>query len=325
MISKIRHRTIWLLAIVLLVSTCATTIAFANIMGGFNMDDSGAIALINETDETEKAPSDSFTETKAETETEAVTESDTETETIIPETEIDTYDPEVPVPDARPGFEASDSATVWSTKTDVEIFRVSYENGEQKVTVKSDDGDKLIAPGTENSYTFKLKNTGNVSLKYTLDINAKIEPAGITIPITARLVRHDGKWVTEGGEAYVSVPRLDAAADNGELGAGKFVYYTLDWQWPFESGNDERDTLLGNMALDEDITFTIEIVTKAEYDGEIKEDIGVLPPQTGDNSHIILLVTLSVTSVVIILFLLLFKRRDKDDDIEEEPQIETES
>lgn len=311
MISKARHRTIWLLAIVLLASTCATTIAFANIIGGFNMDDSGAIALINETDETEKAPSDSFTETKEETETEAVTESDTETETIIPETEIDTYDPEVPVPDARPGFEVYDDNTVWSTNTDIEIFRISYENGEQKITVNSSDGDKLIAPGTENSYVFKLKNTGNVPLKYSVQVNAKIEPAGITIPVTARLSRHDGKWITGNGtNAYVNAPNLDLAEDEATIGAGKFAYYTLDWQWPFETGNDERDTLLGNMAVDEDLTFTIEIITHAEFDG-VGEDIGILPPQTGDNSRLALWLTIAMSSLVIIVVLIIIDRRAK--------------
>lgn len=311
MTSKTRHRTIWLLAIVLLVSTCATTIAFANIMGGFNMDDSGAIALINETDETEKAPSDSFTEIKAETETEAVTESDTDTETIIPETEIDTYDPEVPVPNARPGFEVYDDNTVWSTNTDIEIFRISYENGEQKITVNSSDGDKLIAPGTENSYVFKLKNTGNVPLKYSVQVNAKIEPAGITIPVTARLSRHDGKWITGNGtNAYVNAPNLDLAEDEATIGVGKFTYYTLDWQWPFETGNDERDTLLGNMAVDEDLTFTIEIITHAEFDG-VGEDIGILPPQTGDNSRLALWLTIAMSSLVIIVVLIIIDRRAK--------------
>ena len=309
MTSKTRHRTIWLLAIVLLVSTCATTIAFANIMGEYNMDDSGAIALINETDETEKAPSDSFTETEAETETEAVTE--TETETIIPETEIDTYDPEVPAPNARPGFEVYDDNTVWSTNTDIEIFRISYENGEQKITVNSSDGDKLIAPGTENSYVFKLKNTGNVPLKYSVQINAKIEPAGITIPVTARLSRHDGKWITGNGtNAYVNAPNLDLAEDEATIGVGKFTYYTLDWQWPFETGNDERDTLLGNMAVDEDLTFTIEIITHAEFDG-VGEDIGILPPQTGDNSRLALWLTIAMSSLVIIVVLIIIDRRAK--------------
>ncbi len=309
--AKARHRVIWLLVIVLLVSVAATTIAFANIMGEYNIDDSGAISLINETDgesaeDTEESSSESMA---VQTESDTAPESETQTET---ETDLITDpDPAPANPNARPGFEASDDNTVWSTKTDVEIFRVSYVNGEQVITVQSADGDKVIAPGTENSYTFKLKNTGNVPIKYNVQINAKFEPAGITIPITARLSRHDGKWITgDGTNAYVSVPKLDVAEDEANLDAGRFTYYTLDWQWPFESGNDERDTLLGNMAVDEDLTFTIEIVTYAEYDGE-GEDIGILPPQTGDNSRLALWITIAVSSLVIIVVLLIVDRREK--------------
>ena len=50
------------------------------------------------------------------------------------------------------GFEVSSDDQVWGAKTDVEIFRASYENGEYQVTVKSENGDSLIAPGNENSF-----------------------------------------------------------------------------------------------------------------------------------------------------------------------------
>ena len=45
-------------------------------------------------------------------------------------------------------FETYDENTVWKGETDIEIFRMSYENGQGQVTVNSMDGDKLLAPGT---------------------------------------------------------------------------------------------------------------------------------------------------------------------------------
>ena len=134
-------------------------------------------------------------------------------------------------------------------------------NGEKVITVNSGNGDKVIAPGTENSYTFKLKNTGNVALDYTVEVDAYFTPADIEIPITGRLNRYDGTWVIGGKDEYAKVPVLDTAEDNATLGAGKYTYYTLDWLWPFESGNDELDTMLGNLAVDQELTFTIVIKT----------------------------------------------------------------
>ena len=110
------------------------------------------------------------------------------------------------VQNANPGFEVSDDNTVWTTNTQVEIFKLSYENGEANITVQSSDGEKVFAPGTENSYTFKLKNTGNVALDYTVDIDAYFTPGETVIPITARVNRYDGKWLVGSGDSYVDIP-----------------------------------------------------------------------------------------------------------------------
>lgn len=185
------------------------------------------------------------------------------------------------------GFESYDDKTTWSTNTQVEIFRVSYVNGEQFVTVNSGNGDKVIAPGTENTYTFKLKNTGNVALDYTVELDAYFTPADIKIPIVARLNRYDGAWVVGGKKDYAAVSVLDAAEDSEVLGAGKYTYYTLDWRWPFEGGDDELDTMLGNLADEQDLTFTIVIKTTATESLNPDDDSGLTPPyQTGDEASL---------------------------------------
>ena len=56
-------------------------------------------------------------------------------------------------------FQVFDENTVWSGETDIEIFRLSYENGDGQVTVNSNTGHKLLAPGTSNTYAFTLENT----------------------------------------------------------------------------------------------------------------------------------------------------------------------
>jgi LPXTG-motif cell wall-anchored protein len=313
-----RTTWIWLSVLILFVCVAATTIAFMSRLDSFLLDDEGAISLITEdtsetddsSDETDGTQSqDSAATQDSETEQDSTSSTDTPG-TDEPDPSTSTT-PEVTQPPKNPGFEAGDDKTVWGTNTQVEIFSVSYVNGEQIITVKSDNGDKVIAPGTENSYTFKLKNTGNVALDYTVEIDAYFTPADITIPITGRLNRYDGKWVVGGKDEYANVPVLDTATDSATLGAGKYTYYTLDWLWPFESGDDELDTLLGNLATEQELTFTIVIKTTATESSNPYDDSGITLPQTGDNSNLTLWIVLAVSSFMMMLFLIFCQNKEK--------------
>lgn len=272
---------VWLAVLLLIVFVGATTFALISRLGVYMVSDTGAIDLM-------QAP--------------AATGSTLPTST--------TTAPTTSAP-TRPGFEASDDQTVWATDTRVEIFRVSYVNGEQQVTVHSNDGDRLIAPGTENSYVFKLKNTGNAALQYALEVNATVTGAD-TLPVTARLSRYDGHWVTGDKDTYTDLAELDAAADQADLGAGRFAYYTLDWQWPFE-GDDSLDTLLGNLSTERDITLTIEIKTVATLHENPDDDSGLRAPQTGEESRTALWIALAAGSFCMLLFFLFFREKEDKD------------
>ncbi len=296
--------------LVLFICVAATTVALTSRINGFLLDDSGAISLVSETATAE-------TEPETEPETEAQT---TEIETAPAETKK----PQV-VQNANPGFEVEDNNTVWSTDTQVEIFKLSYENGEANITVQSSDGEKVFAPGTENSYIFKLKNTGNVALDYTVDIDAYVTPADVTIPVVSRINRYDGKWLVGEKESYVDISTLDTASDRATLGAGKYTYYTLDWNWPFESGNDEYDTLLGNLAAaGEDITLTIVIKTTAEEDYTETGSPGITPPQTGDLNYEQIWLIMGVSSAVLFVVMIVAQKSDKRKEGAEAKAIEKE-
>lgn len=277
-------KRIWLSVLVLFIAVVATTIAIAGRLNDFLVDDSGAIPLI--------PPNSTKTTTTVTHTTAAAT---------TPTTQRPTH----------PGFEAGDDKTVWSTDTMVEIFRVSYENGQQVVNVQSSDGDKLIAPGTENTYIFKLKNTGDVALDYTVEVDAFFTPADIEIPVTCRLSRYDGTWVVGGEETYAAIPAVDAAEDSAILGAGKYTYYTLDWRWPFEGGNDQWDTQLGNLATERELLFTIVIKTTATVSRYPDDDSGIAPPQTGERGGFAQWMALAVGGFAVMLFLLFYDDREK--------------
>ena len=73
---------------------------------------------------------------------------------------------------------------------------------------------------------------------------------------------------------------LNGVSDQGQLAPGKSASYTLYWQWPFEQGDDEYDTFLGNLAADEDVTYTIAIHTLAS-DAEAADGSGAGSDKNG--------------------------------------------
>lgn len=301
--------TKWLLSLVvfLLVASSATSIALASVLNQYNQNDKGAISIAPENwnDQTVLFPEEG---NKPETENAA--------ENMLSEKPLAGENSHIilgseRVPD-KFGFIVSDDKTVWGTETNVDIFKVTYENGKGVVTAESFNGEKIVAPGTENSYTFKLKNNSLSYITYTLNVDAFITPGDEMIPIESRISRYDGKWIVGGEDSWVDVPTLDTAADEGALSPGRYTYYTLDWCWPFE-GNDELDTYLGNLAEEEDITITIVISTTAvlHIDGEPEMEEGLIPPDTGDNSILSLWISLAVGAAIFLIIIIIYRIRDE--------------
>lgn len=207
--------------------------------------------------------------------------------------------------ETNPGFEIYDDDTIWEGQTDVEIFSVSYENGEGRVTVKSDRGDNVLAPGTQQEYTFTLHNTGDVGLDYILSLEAYFSDGEKTIPVQARLLDYEGKYLLGSEEKYVDVLELNKVQEENSISAGYIAPYTLQWQWPFE-GDDAYDTWLGDLAANEDISLTIVIRTVAVLGGE-----GGLP-ETGDRGMIITAVAMVASLAGLLTVVLLPKRKQEE-------------
>ena len=204
-------------------------------------------------------------------------------------------------------FRVTDENTVWKGETDVEIFRVSYENGQGQVTVASASGDKVIAPGTSNSYSFTLENTSDHSVEYIMEMEAYFSDGDHKIPVNARVFDKYGTYYAGTEDAMVEVEELNNVSDSGKLKAGYQMPYTLQWEWPFE-GDDSYDTLLGSLAVDEDITLTIAINTTATYTPDDSSSDGE-SPQTGDSFELGLAIGVMAFSGLALIFLLVNKRR----------------
>lgn len=206
-------------------------------------------------------------------------------------------------------FRAYDENTVWAGQTDIEIFRISYENGAGQVTVNSHNGEKVLAPGTANTYSFALENTGANPVKYEMSMEAFFTDGTHVIPVEARVYDHEGNYFAGSADAYADVRMLNDVSDSGKLSPGYIMPYTLQWQWPFE-GDDAYDTLLGNLAVDEDITLTIVIRTVASYVPSAGDGI----PKTGDTSNIYLMSAIMAASAAgLVILFFLYRRKGEED------------
>ena len=213
---------------------------------------------------------------------------------------------------AHPGFHTQDENTVWSGETAVEIFRFSYSNDSGEVTVHSQSGHKLLAPGTSNTYRFALHNTGNVSLDYTVEMEAYFSTPEYPIPVDVRVTDWQGAYLAGSQEQMDDVMALNAVRQSGTVAAGNVYPYELEWAWPYESGNDEYDTMLGNLAVEDDLTLTVVIRTMAQYSEDPDKPGGT--PQTGDTTQVALLAGAMVVSLAGVLALLLLRGRKDDDE-----------
>ena len=295
----------------LAVSVIATSILTTMLMDKYYFDASGAIDISPNNPTAQQQPSDADGQLNTDGTQDATAPSTTQG--IV----------------AKPGFEASDASGVWTTNTKVDIFKSSYTNKVGQLTVKSSDGDKIIAPGTSNSFVFKLANTGNVPLDFELDLDAYVTE-GYELPVKVRLHRYDNTWLLGDKDNWMFIPHLDQSGDKGTMGPGKYFYYTLEWEWPFNS-DGKYDTYLGNEAkFTEDISLTIVINTSAQISADINADMGITIPNTGDTSSLVIWGTVAALSLVIIIsiliFIILLKRRDDEEEEEnsalEDTQIE---
>ena len=156
----------------------------------------------------------------------------------------------------------------WESKTQVDLFSSEYRNGENVVTIASQNGDKVIAPGAQSSYKFALYNNGNMAvvqetdLDFTLTVSNE-ELLNYTFPLKVRLYDSEGTYIIGSKNEWVPVEEASIAFHPGTLGATSYTLYTLDLLWEFDGGNDALDTLYGNEA-GEGVWLTLGINTYAE-------------------------------------------------------------
>ena len=79
---------------------------------------------------------------------------------------------------------------------------------------------------------------------------------------------YTGKYIIGSETSWENVLNVspERVNETGELSVGNKMPYEFLWQWPYEHGDDAFDTMLGNLAVDEDLTLTVEINVLATAD-----------------------------------------------------------
>ena len=202
---------------------------------------------------------------------------------------------------------------------EIQVFYAEYgKDGE--ITVKSDFGDKVVAPGTENSYNLYVRNVGKVPISYILEAESRItvdvNGQQTEIPIEASFYTPHGSYLLGGEESLENLGKLDGVKDSSGLSPEHQAKYTLCWSWPFD-GDDEFDTLLGNLAAeDEELTVKVAFNVTAAYN----PNAGGGSPITGGSSNIGLWVALFVISTFTLIILLFLRKREQDEENSQTPK-----
>lgn len=202
---------------------------------------------------------------------------------------------------------------------EIQVFYAEYgKDGE--ITVKSDFGDKVVAPGTENSYNLYVRNVGKVPISYILEAESRItvdvNGQQTEIPIEASFYTPRSSYLLGGEESLENLGKLDGVKDSSGLSPEHQAKYTLCWSWPFD-GDDEFDTLLGNLAAEgEELTVKVAFNVTAAYN----PNAGGGSPITGGSSNIGLWVALFVISTFTLIILLFLRKREQDEENSQTPE-----
>lgn len=170
----------------------------------------------------------------------------------------------------NPSVEVEDEdGVIWEAEKRVDMFSAQYLNGEGQATVVSQDGTKLIAPGVLTTYKFTMQNSGNMAVVYETDLDfilkiGDTKQKDYQFPLKVRLSNDRGEYVIGNEEEYVQVQHASLARHPGLLGANSYETFTLELYWEFEGGNDELDTLYGDLSAEKGVTLTLQINTYAE-------------------------------------------------------------
>ena len=185
---------------------------------------------------------------------------------------------------------------------DLSLFEALYQN------VEADNGEMVVAPGTEGDSIVRLKNSLSGTIGYTAGLY-RIRTTE-QLPVEASL-SGDGFSNTDTYALPEGVKNEDVIrAVSGTVDGGMIQDFDIGWTWKFYDSEQQDiiDTWLGDKAAGgdaDDVTVGLYIIVK-------DENTYITPdhPQTGDRGIGIYIVLMCVSGAVLIL-LIVYKKRSR--------------
>ena len=163
----------------------------------------------------------------------------------------------------------SDAEQVWSGTTEINLFDCSYINTQENESVRSEDQQKVIAPGTQNQYLFRVTNQGTQPIRYQIWYETEEKTSGMYLPIESEMERlsvdEAGTGIKkEAADSKIETDRKTELLLQPETSD----QYQFQWKWLYERDDDLYDTRLGNLAVDQELKYVVKIHVRAELDSQ---------------------------------------------------------
>lgn len=157
---------------------------------------------------------------------------------------------------------------------------------EPTINSPTKNAEKLIAPGTSGSYSFTVHNTGDQTITYKLIGRNKNEQK---LPLEFKCRIEDGPWIKGSEEAWSLWSDTFPLNYQHTLLSRNAETIQVMWRWPFERNRDAEDTLFGQRALNEELSYqlTLNVVAEGTSAKEEKQSLFTNKleknyPKTGD-------------------------------------------
>lgn len=141
----------------------------------------------------------------------------------------------------------------------LELFSIAYSNAAGQITVEGMNGQKVVAPGTAVDYDVRLKNQDDVIIDFIMAPDVEYFTSD-AVPVQFKIVDTYGNYILGDEDTWVSAEEMNLLNHKGSVHPGEVYTYHISWQWAYESGADEYDTLLGNS---KDAGLTVGLTTQS--------------------------------------------------------------
>lgn len=216
-----------------------------------------------------------------------------------------------------PGTEADRTLTyttgsiTWDSSADIDgngVIRLSMFKPDYS-SVKAQNGEDVVAPGTENNTCIRFFNKAGGTVSYTAVLYRLDDTE---VPVTASLTGADAVGTYSLPSGVMADQVINAVG--GTIDGNSVELLDIDWLWQFsvDDAADQHDTKLGNESDPDEVNYGLYLVVTDNNTGEI------VSPQTGDSSNIMLWFVLLVISLCAVVFLLFWGNRSEKAQIKHE-------